>query len=1582
MKLKIFLLLLIITVRLWAQYTNIGETGNISAISNVWVTVNLKNVYHSDYVVIARPVSYNGSDPVVARISNKTTNSFMIKLQEPVCNDGTHITEQLSFVVIKTGKWYLPDGTKIEAHLYDSSSTVGRNVGNVWDTQYFSHNYLNTPVVISMVQTYNDPNFVSTRHQNIDANSFNIAMEEEENQTTQHGTETIGWIAIEKGTGVNNNKYFESDYTPDSVSSSWYTINFLQTYSEIPCFFAMMATYDGPDNSHTRRQSLTTSSVQIKVEEDTCNDSETGHTTEVIGYICWESSSNIVAVKGGVISISIGDNTPSQNLLSTGKGQEIMQFKILPEGSENYTNVRLTINARGTGDDSVTVLTNIELWLDVNNNGFLDPSIDVKIDSTNYNSDNGKATFNLGTLTNNKVYIYLLVYDITNATSGSTYYAVISNNNIEAYGEITGNSPYITGGPVTGNELTVVESYNADVIGEVGRLIHFATNEWQTVSLANTYTNPVVVVGAPEYRDSDPCVVRISNVQSNSFMIKLQEPANLDGIHQKETIHYMVIEAGLWVLPDGTVIEAGKTNISNTIGLNVTGGSFASIRFNNNFSSPPSVISSVMSYNDSAFVKTRHNGVTTTNFNVALEEAENATGFHGTETIGWIAFGTGTGENFGNKYESGRTPDQVTDSFYSHSFTQNFLSSPVVLAWMETYDGNNNSETRIQTPQVNSFASKIEEDTTYDGETSHTTEVVDYIAWESPGRIYIPKGNVIFVEKGDASPAGNLLSYGNNQEIFQFILKVGGKEQINNVNLTLHALGTGDDSSNIISLVSLYTDKNKNGLYEPSIDGLIGTGTYTGDNGTITFNLGDLPANSTNIYLITYNINNAKNGDTFAIQITAGDITGTGANSGESPVIANTPVTSYTLRVMASAGMGIGEAGVLSEWVTTNWQTVYFHRNYTSPVIVARPLSFNESDPVAVRIRNVTSSNFEIKLQEPSNEDQAHIAETVGYIVVEEGSYTLPDGKRLIAGKITTNITCGDSNPGANFATVNFGYTFSSPPAVIHQVMSYNDPQWVKTRANGVTTTSFKVALEEEEAQTGYHGTETIGWIAIETGTGTNNGILFEAGRTGTVVDEVWYTINFNQNFISPSIFLANLETYYGSDPCNCRYRNLTPDSVEILGQEDTSSDSEQNHVDEIADYIVFESPGDIIGTTNLPVNFIFSKASNSITNQYFIKNQTNIKVLSLYFTNTNSNGNDVQITGIYLRLEDKFNNDITPSSAISKVKVTGPEETNIYVIKTNIENTGSEIFIDLFPANLYIPVRTAKTCLIFVDITTNLSATNIRFEITSSNKITAMDLFFHSNVTNRPISGFNFPFQTKDADIVNEFKIFHDTLAYCTEWEPVEIRIMDFKQNIITNFTELLTLDTDGDTNAIEWTNITGNGYFSNAGGGSDKAYYKFDLQDKGIVTLYIKDTTEETITVISKNSFLTCFSNNLRFIYPYGKIELNKYVNATVARPYDILLYEIKYTNITGYTCWNFHIVESLPTNVYIITNSAEKSNQLHAGNVTVYYSTDYSSSNWFDSGYDDTNSYKIRKIKWEFDTPVGGHEAGIVRFKVIIK
>ncbi len=75
-------------------------------------------------------------------------------------------------------------------------------------------------------------------------------------------------------------------------------------------------------------------------------------------------------------------------------------------------------------------------------------------------------------------------------------------------------------------------------------------NQWHTVTLKNVFKNPVVVMGPVSFNDpllgeQSPCVARVRNITSNSFEFQVDEWDYLDGVHEKETVAYMVVEQGL-----------------------------------------------------------------------------------------------------------------------------------------------------------------------------------------------------------------------------------------------------------------------------------------------------------------------------------------------------------------------------------------------------------------------------------------------------------------------------------------------------------------------------------------------------------------------------------------------------------------------------------------------------------------------------------------------------------------------------------------------------------------------------------------------------------------------------------------------------------------------------------------------------------------------------------------------------------------------------------------------------------------------------------------------------------------------------
>ncbi|MCB9341104.1 MAG: hypothetical protein H6577_23505 [Lewinellaceae bacterium] len=106
----------------------------------------------------------------------------------------------------------------------------------------------------------------------------------------------------------------------------------------------------------------------------------------------------------------------------------------------------------------------------------------------------------------------------------------------------------------------------------------------------------------------------------------------------------------------------------------------------------------------------------------------------------------------------------------------------------------------------------------------------------------------------------------------------------------------------------------------------------------------------------------------------------------------------------------IGESGTLS--LTNTWATINLNHNYTHPVVVMGGVSNNDTDPVTVRVRNVTANSFQVRLQEWAYQDGAHGTEQVGYLVLEGsvpkdlGFYCDGKGSSLVPG---TNLFAQDN---------------------------------------------------------------------------------------------------------------------------------------------------------------------------------------------------------------------------------------------------------------------------------------------------------------------------------------------------------------------------------------------------------------------------------------------------------------------------------------------------------------------------------------------------------------------------------------------
>ncbi len=249
--------------------------------------------------------------------------------------------------------------------------------------------------------------------------------------------------------------------------------------------------------------------------------------------------------------------------------------------------------------------------------------------------------------------------------------------------------------------------------------------------------------------------------------------------------------------------------------------------------------------------------------------------------------------------------------------------------------------------------------------------------------------------------------------------------------------------------------------------------------------------------------------------------------------------------------------------VNHQWKRVAFEKTFTDPVVVAGPLSNNGGQPALVRIRNVDPTGFEIRIQEWEYLDGYHADETVGYLVVEQGSYTLADGTRIEAANL-------DDFTAPSFREIAFTQPFNTIPVVMSTVTSVNDPAAVVDRMRTIHTGGFSCRLQEQEANTQDHGTERLSYIAWEPSAGTLDGTAFVVGRAGDEVKSRFTTVTFAAGVPSAPVMVADMQSTDGGDTANVRYRNLSGQSVDVKIAEEQSKNSETAHTDEVIGYMLF----------------------------------------------------------------------------------------------------------------------------------------------------------------------------------------------------------------------------------------------------------------------------------------------------------------------------------------------------------------------------------------------------------------------------
>ncbi|MBI5915066.1 MAG: hypothetical protein HY842_06785, partial [Bacteroidetes bacterium] len=252
-------------------------------------------------------------------------------------------------------------------------------------------------------------------------------------------------------------------------------------------------------------------------------------------------------------------------------------------------------------------------------------------------------------------------------------------------------------------------------------------------------------------------------------------------------------------------------------------------------------------------------------------------------------------------------------------------------------------------------------------------------------------------------------------------------------------------------------------------------------------------------------------------------------------------------------------AGVMKN-VTHRWKTIAFPIQFTAqPVVLTQVVSKNESAAVVARLRNVSTSQFQLRLQEEENNDGQHQEESVAWIAIEKGANSADFPFEANAKLVNSTV-----------ATASFNQSYATP-GLIAQIQTFNENNPAYLRISSLSASSATMFCQEEISfdPEMNHGFETAGYLAFNGAADFKTQLGEVFGETGTLtVDHDFQTVNLNHLYHNPVVVLGGIPMSDGA-PATLRVRNVTPTSFQV--QIDEWDYLDGTHGSEVLHYVVLE---------------------------------------------------------------------------------------------------------------------------------------------------------------------------------------------------------------------------------------------------------------------------------------------------------------------------------------------------------------------------------------------------------------------------
>jgi lysophospholipase L1-like esterase len=265
--------------------------------------------------------------------------------------------------------------------------------------------------------------------------------------------------------------------------------------------------------------------------------------------------------------------------------------------------------------------------------------------------------------------------------------------------------------------------HSAQAISLQAGRVSGVTEQWTSVSVTQAFTTPIVTAGPLSFADAQPAGVRVRNVSGSGFQVRAQEWDSQDGVHGAEQLSYVVMERGRYLLGNGKVVLADSTSVG--------GGSFQSKTFSQPFTTIPLLLATVVTQNEAEAVTVQLRNVSTTGFQIRLWEQEANSQAHAAETVHYLAWEPGVGTLNGFAFEVGTIG--VNNVFATLWFGSPFADVPLLLAGSQTTVGTEAYSIRQRNITRARVEMSLQEDDSFDAESSHATETVAYLLLGTPG---------------------------------------------------------------------------------------------------------------------------------------------------------------------------------------------------------------------------------------------------------------------------------------------------------------------------------------------------------------------------------------------------------------------------------------------------------------------------------------------------------------------------------------------------------------------------------------------------------------------------------------------------------------------------------------------------------------------------------------------------------------------------------------------------------------------------------------------------------------------------------